>query len=139
MSEHCKKGVALHHLGRYVEAEREFLQAIEENSSDPEPRSNLVLPLLAQNKITRAVEAGRTAVAMAPDVSQTHYVLSEALLAARQYKQAETSIQESLRLDPKKSECHGLNSILPCGKIIRQRHWSAHKPGWLWIRTACTA
>lgn len=112
MSEHYEKGVALHGLGRFQEAEEEFLKAIAADSDDPEPRVYMVLTLLRQDKVSQALEAAKAAVALAPDAFQTHYVLAEALDAAKKYPQAEQSIQEALRIDPEPSDLHGLNATI---------------------------
>jgi tetratricopeptide (TPR) repeat protein len=100
---------------RVVPAAREALAG---DPGDASAHALLALGLAHLARGREAVEAGRSAVALAPELAFAHYAHGWALLENDDLKAAERAAREALRLEPDADE-HALLSQV----YIRQRRW----------------
>ncbi len=100
---------------RVVSSARESL------ASDPDDATALSLLTLGLAKLKQAAEAvehGRRAVGVDPELPLAHYALGHALLAHDEVAAAEKAARESLRLDPDSDAYSLLGHV-----FARQRRW----------------
>src|SRR5258708_19244428 len=100
--------------GRYEMAEQDLRQALAIDPEDGRVHALLAICLPESKRFDEALESGRKAVGLAPDNSFCHYALAFAhfkrdahasehrtLFSSRkEFQEAESSIQEAIRLDP---------------------------------------
>jgi len=94
-------------------------QALTAEPEDALAQALLALGLAHLEQSREAVEAGRRAVALAPELSFAHYALGWALLEHAEMKAAERCAREALRLDP---DSHGY--ALLAQVHVRQKRWA---------------
>lgn len=94
-------------------------QALTADPDDAIAHALLALGLGHLEQGKEAVEAGRRAVALAPELSFAHYALGWALLEHAEMTAAERSAREALRLDP---DSHGY--ALLAQVHVRQKRWA---------------
>ena len=133
MSVNFARAQLLLQQGRYELAEKELRQALATDPEDEMSHALLAICLPELKQFAEAVESGKRAVGLSPDNSFCHYALALAwfrhddhasnkltLFSVRkEYKAAETAIQEAIRLDP--YEAHYF-SLLASIKLAR-RDW----------------
>ncbi len=94
-------------------------QALTAEPDDAIAHALLALGLAHLEQGKDAVDAGRRAVVLAPELSFTHYALGWALLERAEQGAAERSAREALRLDP---DSHGY--ALLAQVHVRQKKWA---------------
>lgn len=106
--------------GRHELAERETRQLLGQNPDDALAHS--LLAICIGNDTDRQDEATREAqmaVAIEPDSSFSHYVLSQVLASANQLSEAYQSINEAISLDPYDADYFAHASMIR----LQQRNW----------------
>lgn len=83
-----------------VEAERLFLNMLEERSSDPFSYYNYAVFLSDQGKIEEAHEQYLKALELAPKDADIHFKLAAVLMAQRKLNEAEAEFQRGIELNP---------------------------------------
>jgi Flp pilus assembly protein TadD len=94
-------------------------QALTAEPDDALAHALLALGLSHLEQSKEAVDAGRRAVALAPELSFAHYALGWALLERAEVSAAERSAREALRLDP---DSHGYALLAQIH--VRQKRWA---------------
>ncbi|MCG3123717.1 MAG: hypothetical protein GIKADHBN_02138 [Phycisphaerales bacterium] len=107
---HVTRGRMLMSQRRYDLAEKEFGQAIAADPRDPEAFAMMALCLGELQKWEPATDAARQAVALAPDWSYGHYVLSSLYEDRNMIDEARAAIEEALRLDPSDADCWAMRA-----------------------------
>jgi tetratricopeptide (TPR) repeat protein len=113
---------AVFHFASAGDWARVLPSAREALTSDPEDAvvlSMLALGLANLNQPGEAVQTGRRAVGVDPELGLAHYALGRALLAHDDVPGAERAARESLRLDAD-SDAYGLLAQV----FVRQRRWT---------------
>jgi tetratricopeptide (TPR) repeat protein len=98
---HNELGIAYREAGRTDDAEREFLQAHELNSTNIEPLLNLTTLYLDENKPDRAVNTSEEAVKTNGRSAPAFFNLGIALYKAAMLDRAEVALKKALELAPK--------------------------------------
>lgn len=119
--------------GRYDMAETELRRALAENPQDETAHALLAICLANAEKFDAAVAAGQQAVGLGPDYSFCHYALGYALYrrdfhasqkqtlfsTRREFKEAEASVMEAIRLAPHEATAFSLLSSIR----LARRDW----------------
>jgi tetratricopeptide (TPR) repeat protein len=108
MGTHIERGRILYEQRRYPEAEQEFRKELAEKPNDFEPHAWLACALDVQKKSKDSINHAKQAIALSPDNSFGHYVLSHAYYGANRFKDAEIAIKEAIRLDPEWSRLYSM-------------------------------
>src|SRR5262245_12041053 len=98
---HNELGVAYRELGRFDDAEREFMTAHQLNSTGVEPLLNLTSLYLQENEPERAVTTGEQAVKVNSRSAPAFFSLGIALYKVAQLDRAESALKRALDLAPK--------------------------------------
>jgi Flp pilus assembly protein TadD len=97
---HERRGSSFFDVGRYVDAENSYREAIKLDPGRAQYFHNLATALFAQNRYDSAESAEREAVRRAPGNAEYHNNLGRFLLAQERYREAEAEFRESLKLRP---------------------------------------
>lgn len=93
-------GGVYYEQGRYAQSAASYRNALEKNPRSALYQAELARTLIYSNQLPDALEAGRTAVAMAPEVGQYHAILGLAYEFSSLPSQAEREFRSALTLDP---------------------------------------
>lgn len=96
-------GELYYEQGRYAESAASYRAALEKNPSSALYNAELARTLLYSNRLQEAIQAGRAAVLLAPEVGQYHAILGQAYEFATLPTQAEREYRIALTLDPQNS------------------------------------
>lgn len=87
-------------LGRYAEAERDFVNALKRNKKYAEAMNNLGVVYYLQQRYGKAAKAYRKAIDTNPTSASFHSNLGRAYFADKKYDLAGTEYSKALELDP---------------------------------------
>ncbi len=93
-------GASYYEQGRYALSAQSYKEALEQNPGSALYQAELSRTFLASNRLNEAVEAGRNAVRLAPQVGQYHALLGQAYEFSLLPSQAEREFRSALSLDP---------------------------------------
>lgn len=116
--DHHQTGIRLFKEGRFSEAEKEFLRAIEINPEFVEAHNNLGLAYWRQGKKTQAIERYKKSLDMKPDYAEAMNNLAIIYDNDGRYEEAVQLYVSSLKLKPDYAEAH-LNCAISLEKAKR--------------------
>lgn len=116
--DHHQTGIRLFKEGRFSEAEREFLSAIEINPEFVDAHNNLGLAYWRQGKKSQAIERYKKSLDMKPDYAEAMNNLAIIYDNDGRYEEAVQLYMSSLKLKPDYAEAH-LNCAISLEKIKR--------------------
>lgn len=123
-----RDGNRLFHEGKYVDAEKAYLEAQAQAPDRPEPLYNLGNALLKQKKYPQAVETLSRAASRGAKGLQANswYNSGNAFFEMRDYSQAVNAFTQALRLNPADRDAkHNLELAL---RMIEEQKQQAQKP-----------
>ncbi len=93
-------GAVYYQQGLYEKSAQSYQDAIAKKPNSALYQAELSRTLLGSNRLNQAIEAGRAAVRLAPEVGQYHAILGQAYEFSRLPSQAEREFRTALTLDP---------------------------------------
>ena len=93
-------GAVYYEQGKYADAETQYRAALQKKPESALYHAELARTLIYSNRLNAAIEAGQTAVRLAPNVGQYHAILGLAYDFSRLDSQAEREFRTALTFEP---------------------------------------
>jgi tetratricopeptide (TPR) repeat protein len=119
MGPNVQRGLHLYEQNRYIDAEREFRQAVGNDPNDAYVRAMLGLTLSHQERFDEAESEIREALKLDPGLPFVHYARAFVLDDRRRYGEAESSIAEAISMEPEDADFYALLAQIR----LNQRNW----------------
>ena len=97
---HVLLGDIYHQLEREDDAQAEYQKVLALEPGNPAAMLGLALAYLSNNNIDKAMETARTALQRSPQDPELNMVVAEAMVARKQFAEAEPYLMKSLNVKP---------------------------------------
>lgn len=112
MGQHLERARLLYDVERYAQAEQELQQELAEEPDDATVYAFLGVCLSHRHQHLQAIAAAERAISLEPESDYAHFALARVLNNCSRLREAETAIQEAIRLNPLEARYFKLQSSI---------------------------